>query len=328
VTASLHLLRGDDEVLLGDATTDLVHRLVGDGDRSLAVTELDGDDYAVTAVVDAAQTPPFLTDRRVVVARGIQRFNADDLAPLIGYLRDPMVSTDLVLVAAGERLPKAFLDAAKKAGATIVATGAGRNRQERNGWIDERVAVSDVRLDPSARSAIADWLGEDVGRLPALLETLEAVGAGTKLTAADVEPFLGEAGGVPPWDLTDAIDRGDVATALAMLTRMLGAGERHPLVVMATLQSHYERMLRLDGAPVHDRSGAASLLKVAPFQAQKALDQGRRLGHEGVARAFELLAGADLDLRGQRQWPDDLVMEVLVARLARLAPKPRTATRR
>jgi len=122
VTASIHLLRGDDDVLLGDATTDLVHRLVGDDDRSLMVTELDGDDYAVTAVVDAAQTPPFLTGRRVVVARGIQRFNADDLAPLIGYLGNPMDSTDLVLVASGERLPKAFLDSSKKAGATIVAS--------------------------------------------------------------------------------------------------------------------------------------------------------------------------------------------------------------
>jgi DNA polymerase III delta subunit len=97
---------------------------------------------------------------------------------------------------------------------------------------------------------------------------------------------------------------------------------------MATLQGHYERMLRLDGAPVHDRSGAASFLKVAPFQAQKALDQGRRLGHDGIARAFELLAGADLDLRGQRQWPDELVLEVLVARLARLAPKSRAPARR
>jgi DNA polymerase-3 subunit delta len=327
MSASLHVLRGDDEVLLGEATTELVHRLVGPADRSLMVTELDGDDYAVTALIDAAQTPPFLTDRRVVVARSVQRFNADDLAPLIAYLGDPMDTTDLVLVAAGERLPKALLDAAKKAGASVVATGAGRNRQERSGWIDERVAVSDVKLDPSARAAIADWLGEDLGRLPALLETLEAVDAGAKLTAGDVEPFLGEAGAVPPWDLTDAIDKGDVATALAMLHRMLGAGGRHPLVVMATLQSHYERMLRLDGAPVHDRSSAASVLKVAPFQAQKALDQGRRLGHDGLTRAFTLLAEADLDLRGQRQWPDELVMEVLVARLARLAPQPRAARR-
>jgi len=327
VTASLHLLRGDDEVLLDAATSELVHRLIGDDDRSLVVTELDGEDYAASAIVDAAQTPPFLTERRVVVARGLQRFNAGALAPLIEYLGDPLDTTDLVLVAGGERLPKAFLDAAKQAGATVVATGAGRNRQERSGWIDERVAVSDVKLDPSAKSAIADWLGEDVGRLPALLETLEAVGGGAKLTAADVEPFLGEAGAVPPWDLTDAIDRGDVATALAMLARMLGAGGRHPLVVMATLQGHYERMMRLDGADVRDRTGAANVLRVAPFQAQKALDQSRRLGHDGVAKAIELLAGADLDLRGQRAWPPELVMEVLVARLARLAPKSRTARR-
>ena len=328
MTGTLHLLRGDDEVLLGEATTELVHRLVGSGDRSLAVTELDGDDYVVSSVVDAAQTPPFLTDRRVVVARGVQRFNAADLAPLIAYLDSPLDSTDLVLVASGERLPKPFLDAAKKAGVNVVATGAGRSRQERGGWIDERVAVSGVKLDPSAKSAIAEWLGEDVGRLPALLETLESIGTGSaRLTAADVEPFLGEAGAVPPWDLTDAIDRGDAATALAMLARLLGAGGRHPLVVMATLQSHYERMLRLDGAAVRDRSGAASVLKVTPFQAQKALDQGRRLGHDGLARAIELLAAADLDLRGQRAWPPELVMEVLVARLARLAPKSRTARR-
>jgi len=31
-----------------------------------------------------------------------------------------------------------------------------------------------------------------------------------------------------------------------------------------------------------------------------------------------LLAQADLDLRGAKEWPDELVMEVLVARLSRL----------
>jgi hypothetical protein len=69
------------------------------------------------------------------------------------------------------------------------------------------------------------------------------------------------------------------------------------------------------------------LLKVAPFQAGKALEQVRRLGHDGVARAVELLAGADLDLRGQKSWPPELVMEVLVARLSRLAPRPAAARR-
>jgi DNA polymerase-3 subunit delta len=315
----VYLVRGDNDVLVGDAVAELVARLVGGADRSLVVEEFDGDDYPLGPVVDAARTPPFLTDRRVVVARGVQRFT--DPGPLAGYLAEPLPTTDLVLTASGERLPKALLDAVKKAGGEMVATGPGRNRQERSGWIDERLAASDVRLDPSARAAIADWLGEDVGRLPALLDTL-AVFEG-RLTKADVEPFLGEAGSVPPWDLTDAIDKGDTAGALSMLNRM----DRHPLVVMAILQGHYERMLRLDGSDVRDRSSAAGLLKVTPFQAGKALDQVRRLGHDGVARAVELLAAADLDLRGQKSWPPQLVMEVLVARLSRFAPRAVPARR-
>ena len=44
--APVHLLKGGDEILLGEAVTDLVRQLVGDGDRSLMVEEL-------TLVVDA-----------------------------------------------------------------------------------------------------------------------------------------------------------------------------------------------------------------------------------------------------------------------------------
>jgi hypothetical protein len=37
-----------------------------------------------------------------------------------------------------------------------------------------------------------------------------------------------------------------------------------------------------------------------------------------VVRAIGLLAQADLDLRGAKDWPEGLVMEILVARLTRL----------
>ena len=57
------------------------------------------------------------------------------------------------------------------------------------------------------------------------------------------------------------------------------------------------------------------------FPARKAMHQARRLGHDRIARAIRLLAQADLDLRGEKDWPDHLVLEVLVARLAALAPR-------
>ena len=47
---------------------------------------------------------------------------------------------------------------------------------------------------------------------------LAATFGGSRLLGADdVEPFLGEAGGVPPWELTDAIDAGNTVLALETL---------------------------------------------------------------------------------------------------------------
>ena len=158
---------------------------------------------------------------------------------------------------------------------------------------------------------------------------MAAHGEGARLGPDDVAPFLGEAGGVAPWELTDAIDRGDTAAALEHLHRQLGGGGRHPLVVMASLHNHYARMLRLDGADVADEKSAAAALGLtgSTFPAKKALAQVRRIGHDGVKRAIVLLADADLALKGTIDWPPELVLEVLVARLSRLAPRARAARR-
>ncbi len=321
----VYLLRGEDESLLSRAVSELVHRLVGRGDRTLVVTEFDGDDYELRALVDAAQTPPFLTDTRVVVGRAIGRFSADELASLVSYLADPLPSTQLVLTGGGGRLPKAVTDGVKKTGGEVVDTDAPSGAKDRRAWLEDQLQASGLRLDGGAKAALGQHLGEDVGRLASIVGTLQSTfGQGAKLGLADVQPFLGQAGSVPPWDLTDAIDRGDVATALGMLDRMMRAGERHPLQVMAILHGHYARLLRLDGSGLRDEKAAAEALGVrSTFQARKALDGVRRLGHDGIARAVALLARADLDLRGARDWPGDLVLEVLVGRLARLAPSGR-----
>ncbi len=321
----VHLLTGDDEALLLGAASDLVHTLVGDGDRSLMVDDFDGPDVEIGAVVDAARTPPFLTERRVVVLRDAGRFNADQVAPLVAYLADPLPTTELVLVAGGGRLPKALTDAVKKAGGESRATGAPTRAAERSTWIEQQVAAAGLRLDHAAVQAVASWMGEDAGRLQGVLDTLVSTyGTGHRLGPGEVTPFLGEAGGVPPWDLTDAVDRGDTTRALHLLHRMLRGGERHPLQVMAILHNHYGRLLRLDGSDARDEATAAAALGIKPgYPARKALEQYRRLTGSGVARAIALLAQADLDLRGAKDWPEELTMEVLVARLSRLtAPTP------
>ncbi len=318
---TVHLISGDDASLVLSALTELVHRLVGDGDRSLMVDEFDHPDDEMRAIVDAAQTPPFLTDHRVVIVRDVGRFTSDDVAPLVAYLTDPLPTTHLVVVAGGGKTAKSLADALKACGAQVHDTTPPSKAKDRTAWVEQQFAAEGVRIDASALQAVAAWMGEDAGRLQGVIETLASTyGTATKLRADDVRPFLGEAGGVPPWDLTDAIDKGDTTRSLDLLHRMTGAGGRHPLQVMAILHGHYTKLLKLDGADARDAASAAAALGIKPgFPARKALDQYRKLGGSGVTRAVGLLAQADLDLRGAKEWPDSLVMEVLVARLSKLA---------
>jgi DNA polymerase-3 subunit delta len=321
--APVYLVRGDDASLVRDVVVEIVDGLVGERDRALTVEEIEGDEFELATVVDAAQTPPFLSDRRVVVVRDLgRRFtSADAVAPIVAYLGDPLVSTALVLAWGGDRVPKPLVDAVRRAGGAEVDAAPGRDQR---GWVAEHLAESGLRFDAEARQLVASTLGEDLARLRSILEILAATfGPRARLGADEVAPYLGDAGALAPWELTDAIDKGDIALALDRLHRLLDGGERHPLVVMATLHGHFGRMLALDGAEVAGEREAAELLGMDPrrstFPVRKALSQVRRLGHDRVARAIRLLAQADLDLRGAKAWPEHLVMEVLVARLAALS---------
>lgn len=311
----VYLVSGDDPTLVSEALTNLVRELT-DSDPSIA--EPVADESSGAAIVDAAQTAPFL-GRRVLVVRDVGGRSEADLAALIDYLGDPNPTSVLVLAEGGGRTPAALTAAVNSAG-EVIDVSAPRRGRERERWLNERVRASAVSLEPAALRRLADHLGDEISRAPTLLERLEAAyGTGARVTPEQLEPYLGDEGGAAPWELLDAVDAGNAALALSELRRQLHGGGVHPFVIHGTLRGHFQAMLRLDGAAVSDAKSAATLLRVAEFRARKALGQARKLGSAAIARAIRLLADSDLDLRGARDWPAEVVLEVLVARLARLA---------
>ncbi len=316
-------------MLVADATRALVERLLEGQDPTLALEDA-GAESDLAAVADACRTPPFLGDRRVVVVRDLGSRPAEALAPLVDYLDDPMPTTSLVLAAGADKLPPKLVAAVKARGRVVSAAGPGRDPAN---WVHQRVAQSQVRMDRDAEGRLAQHLGEDVSRLGALLEVLAAAyGEGARIDSDMLDPYLGEAGGVAPWDLTDAIDAGDADKALNVLHRMLGAGGRHPLVVLAGLHRHVSSMLKVEDPSIRSEGEAARVLGIAEgrstFPAKKALAGARRLGPDGTAEAVGLVADAEVALKGGIDWPPELVLEVLVARLCRLSRAAGGARRR
>jgi DNA polymerase-3 subunit delta len=214
------------------------------------------------------------------------------------------------------------VDAVTRGGGHVTDTNPPRKATDRAAWVRAEAELRGVRVDTGAAARIADQLGDDLGRLDGIVSVLRSTfGEGVRVTAVDVEPFLGQAGDVPPWDFTDAIDAGETAKALTLMSRMIHGGERHPLQIMAILHAHYGKLARLDGVDARSEREAADAMGIKPgFPARKALGNYQRLGGGGVKRAVGLLAAADLDLRGVTDLDPETVMEVLVARLSRLGP--------
>jgi DNA polymerase-3 subunit delta len=315
---STHLFHGADPVLLSSAVSEKVRELIGDGDRSLMLDEF-VDDYVMGSVIESASTPPFFTDRRVVVVHQHDGTNVDDVDALAAYIREEAEFTDLVVVWHKGKILKALADAVKAAGGRSIDVMPPTRAADRRSWWEEQVAVAGLTLDAKAMGLLVEWLGEDVGRFDGVARTLASTYGAAVITADKLEPFLGERGDVKPWDLTDAIDGGNATKALMVARRMMTAGERHPLQIMAQLHNHFARLAKLDGPSVQSVGDAEALTGAKGFQAEKALKAYRNLGSSGLRRAFDLLATADLDLRGRTGLENDVVMDVLVARLAKLA---------
>jgi DNA polymerase-3 subunit delta len=320
MSASVYLVKGDDASLVAQAVRDVLTEVVGERDHSLAVEEIGGgpgDDLNVGAVIDACMTPPFLIDQRVVVVREAGRLLSADVPRLVEIVADPLPSTVLILVGGGGTVPAALVKAVTAAGQVIDAS-VGRPG-DRKAWLHEHLRGAPVKLDARAAQLLGQHVGEDLGRVEGLLGALaNAYGPGARISVDELEPYLGEAGNVPRYELNDAIDRGDATSALLVLHRMVDAGRLSAVEVLSTLQRHYSNMLTLDGAAISGGEEAAQLLGVgSAFVGKKALEQSRRLGSARIAHAIGLLAEADLDVKGATGLPPELVVEILVARLAR-----------
>ncbi len=325
--SSVYLVKGDDAALVAQEVRGLLDQVVGDGDHALVVEEIGGgagDEINVGAVVDACLTPPFLVDRRVVVVREAGRLLTADAPRLVEVVQDPLPTTVLVLVGGGGTVPAPLVKAISAAGQIIDVTTSKAG--ERKAWLHDHLRAAPVKLEPRAADLLASHVGEDLGRVEGLLSALSAAyGEGARITADELAPYLGEAGNVPRYELTDAIDKGDPERALMVLRRMLEAGGLAPVQVLATLHGHFSNMLALDGDDIGTDRDAADVLGTAPFVAKKALEQSRRLGSSRIAEAINLIAAADLDVRGASGMDAEVVVEILVARLARQTRPARTA---
>jgi DNA polymerase III subunit delta len=321
-----------DPTLVYDALRLRIDEALGGLDPSIALQDFTAKDAAATSgdsiisqILEALQTPPFLVERRVVVVRDAQNLTSDEANELIEWMKNPTPDVLLRIALVGTKTHKIA-----KAAEELITLDLGYGKDEKPNFVRATFANYNVQVDAAALSAVIAHFGDEIERVDSLARTLQNIYGSSPLTIKHISPYLGEAGNVPEWDLTDAIDRGNVTTAITIARRMLDSRGRAGLQIVNMMQRHFLRAARLEGLDLSAKEAATLLGVKSEYTATKALNMARAMGPDRIADAISMITQADLDLKGavsfggkdlesDQDVTELTVIEVLVARLARLS---------
>ena len=329
--SNIFLLSGGDKTLLAQKVKEVVDKCVGDKSSELVLTKFEESDYeiensiSIDPVVAAANTESMYEPFRVIEARNLGLFSTqDDLDKLYKYLEVALDTTYLILVwekgmkqARLSPLPKQLKESVIVAGGEYISASKPVGAKVTKEWFQEKINSSGLNLDSKAQVLLQNHLGSDVGRLQSILEILSSALSNKtgNLSAEDISPFLGKEGSIPTWELTAALAKGDGTGSLYCLKRQLDSGE-HPIAILYFLINHYSRIARLDGAGFTNSADVAKELKMSAYPAKLALEESKKLGFIKIKRIMEMLGKADEDLKGGTGLDQELVLEILIARIA------------
>jgi DNA polymerase-3 subunit delta len=313
-----YLLTGSDRPKIDRALRRLRDRYGDESLERLTADQVSGED----AVAACNAMGLFATGGRLVLVEGVERWKAPDAKAVAEYLAAPAPDTVLALVGEEIRKDSPLAKACAKAGAMLVYEVSKRELPK---WVGEQFARHGVRVGPDASRALIELVGDNPYELAGEIDKL-ALWAGTDEVGEDeVELLVAARADVPPWALTDAWGRREVAGVLSacesILERSTRSGEIPMLV--GRLVAHVRRVQacqRLDAEGVRARE-AAPQLKMHPFAAEKAFEQARNFSTDELREAIVRLSDLDLAVKGGSRLPPELELQRTLVTITRAAEK-------
>jgi DNA polymerase-3 subunit delta len=306
---SAYLIIGTDRPKVTRALRRLRDRVGEDATETLDAAEASGEDAA--AACNAMGL--FAVERRLVVVEQVERWKAPDVKAVQEYLRKPAPTSVLALVGEEVKRDSSLAKAVAKAGEVLVYDLPTRGRKvDLPKWIEQQFRERGIVIDHEAARALVELAGDNADELATEVDKLSTWAAGERIGEREVTELVPARADAPPFDLTDAWGRRDVAAVVAASERIVERTGDSPrdvfLRVAALLTNHVTRVRecqKLDAEGVPPAAGA-DRLKRNRFYVQKLYEQARNFSEEELGDAVVRLAQLDLALKGGSKLPGEL----------------------
>jgi DNA polymerase-3 subunit delta len=327
----LHVLVGEDDFSIRQAL-DEIKKGIGDASALMTnTTVLDGQRVTPAELRAAAETVPFLADRRLVIVEGLlERFETkgknnrkkttspkngpEEYREMAAVMKGLPDFTEMVVL--GGRIGSANPLLRELADMRAVRTFPLLRGSALEQWVERRVAAAGGSVSPPAVKLLGRLVGPNLWIMAAEVDKLTLYAGGRRIEEADVRAVVSYAQEGSVFAMVDAILESRGGSAQGILQQLLRQGAAPAqLLVMLSRQVRIIYQIRglrgqgLARGEIQKRLGLTS-----DFVLNKAWEQADRYSPGRIREVYHRLLEADLAIKTGRM-EGELALYILIAEL-------------
>ncbi len=294
----LHLVLGDEELLMDRAVSSIVARVRATIDEGgdLPVTKLRAGDASAPELAELL-SPSLFAEDRVVVLEAAAEAGKDAIAIVLDAASDPPAGAVLVIMHSGGGRAKAMAGSLQKIGAVTHECVKLTKPAERAEFVKREFTAAGLRVNGDVVEAVLEAVGSELRELAAACSQLVADTAG-KVDVNAVRRYYSGKAEVSGFDVADMAVAGDRPGALEALRWAMHRGVPH--VLLADALADAVRTIALVGSAGRgDPFRMAGELGMPPWKIKKAQAQARGWNGRSIGEALQVVAQLNADVKGQ-----------------------------
>jgi DNA polymerase-3 subunit delta len=329
------LLSGEERLLRDGAVAAILGAALAGGVAELNLDRFTAGETPIDKVLAATRQVPMMANKRVVVVRGLERWDSaasddgsgeDDgaralppLDRLAEYAKAPIDTTCMVLVAQKLDGRRKLVALAKKAG--FLVDCAPVDGRQLPGWVRARASAKGHAIAPEIAELIAEIAGPDLSYLEDVVERLSLyVGPESPITEDAVATCVTRVRLADTWKLVDAASTKDLGRVLALFADVYDPRDRG-LPLVGAIAWSLRQLLKLDAALRDGASTDEAARRAGIYPAFRARDHAKKLKAfrpRELERWLVVVQETDVALKSSRR-SADAILEEMFTRLCRRA---------
>lgn len=306
-TAPIYVLYGTEKYQMKQFLDTLKEQMIEPDHQEFAVASYDLTDTPIEAVVEEANTAPFLVPSKLITVRDSNLLSAAKdnskiehrIETLLSYIEQPAEYSVIVFVVYADKLDerKKLVKQLKSVGVVLHFSPLGSDDLLQ--WISHKAQEQQVMLDTSIAELLIRYAGTGLETLAAEIDKLCLyAGRGGTVSSSDIEELVPRSTEQNVFVMVEELANLRIQNALAIFYELLKQREE-PIKIAALITRQFRIMLQVKELmrQNYSQQQIAGQLSLHPYAVKIAGEQARRFSLQQLSSMLHELAELDYRMK-------------------------------